>query len=119
MRSSHALSHCFSYPPADPSPVFSLLFYNLHAHPSNSTLLPFLSPRLNNGLRQAIFFVSSTLTGCYLFHITNNFGYMAVMKQAPPIGCLWVWAVIEMNLSLAVGSLSIVAGFTWLMGYSI
>ncbi|EFW99888.1 hypothetical protein CMQ_206 [Grosmannia clavigera kw1407] len=100
-------------------PVFSLLFYNLHAHPTGSTLLPFLSPRLNARLRTAIFFLSGLVTGCYLIHITNNYSYLAVMKHAPPIGCIWVWSVIEMDLIPAVASLAIVAGFMWLKGYSI
>jgi len=66
-----------------------------------------------------MFFVTSILAGCYLIHITNTSGYMAVMKQAPPIGCLWVWSVIELELPWAVISLMGAATFLWRMGYSI
>lgn len=109
-NSSHLTAHCS---------VFSLLFYNLHRHPSNPRLLPGLPGRLQQPLRQVIFFVASTLAGCYLIHITNQYGYMAVMQQAPPIGCLWVWSVIELDLPWAVASLAIAAGFMKLMGHGL
>jgi hypothetical protein len=44
---------------------------------------------------------------------------MAIMKQAPPIGCLWVWSVIELDLPWAVLSLAGAGGFLWQNGYSI
>lgn len=99
--------------------MFALLFYTLHAHASNPTLLPGLPARYQPILRQTIFFVTSICAGCYLIHITNTYGYLAVMKQAPPVGCLWIWAVIELNLPLAVLSLAAAAAFLWQGGYSI
>jgi len=44
---------------------------------------------------------------------------MAVMKQAPPLGCLWVWSVIELDLLWAVLSLAGAGLFLWIKGYSI
>ncbi|KAK0623823.1 hypothetical protein B0T14DRAFT_425565 [Immersiella caudata] len=99
--------------------VFALLFYPLHPHSSNPTILPGLPQRFQNGLRQAIFFATSAAAGCYLIHVTNEFGYMAVMKQAPPLGCLWVWSVIELELPWAVLSLAGAGYFLWSGGYSI
>ncbi|KIH87711.1 hypothetical protein SPBR_05284 [Sporothrix brasiliensis 5110] len=99
--------------------VFSLIFYNLHRHPSDPRLLPGLPTRFQDPLRQLLFFVTSSVTGCYLVHITNEYSYIAVLKQAPPIGCLWVWAVIELDLKWAVPSLAIAAGYMKLMGYTI
>jgi hypothetical protein len=61
----------------------------------------------------------SVLAGCYVIHITNTFGYMAVMKQAPPVGCLWVWSVIELELPWAVLSLAGTGTFLWQNGYTI
>lgn len=100
--------------------VFVPLFYGLHRHPSDPRLL-FLRSSLviQDRLRQALFFMTSTLAGCYLIHITNNYSYLAVMEQAPPIGCLWVWSVIEMDLAWAVSSLAIAGGFLKYMGYGI
>lgn len=99
--------------------VFGLIFYNLHRHPSDPRILPGLPTRFQDPLRQVLFFVTSTVTGCYLIHITNEYGYIAVLKQAPPIGCLWVWSVIELDLVWAVPSLAIAVGYLKLMGYKI
>ncbi|KAH6839405.1 hypothetical protein B0I37DRAFT_233615 [Chaetomium sp. MPI-CAGE-AT-0009] len=99
--------------------VFGLLIYALHPHAANPGLVPGLPPRYQSALRQAIFFTTSIFAGCYLIHITNAYGYMAVMKQAPPIGCLWVWSVIELDLPWAVVSLSGAGAFLWQKGYSI
>ncbi|KAL2271961.1 hypothetical protein VTJ83DRAFT_1332 [Remersonia thermophila] len=99
--------------------VFALLVYFLHPHPANPGLIPGLSSKHQTYARQALFFTTGTLAGCYLIHITNTYGYMAVMKQAPPIGCLWVWSIIELELPWAVLSLAGAAGFLWQRGYSI
>lgn len=56
--------------------------------------------------------------GCYLIHITNVYGYLAVMKNAPGIGCLWIWSVVELDLLWAVPSLGICIGFLKWKGYS-
>ncbi|KAI1497796.1 hypothetical protein F5X99DRAFT_355397 [Biscogniauxia marginata] len=99
--------------------VFFLLFYVLHPHPSSPILLPGLPLRFQSPLRQAIFFTASIASGCYLIHISNAYGYLAVMKQAPPLGCLWVWSIIELNLPLAVVSLACAGGFFYQGGYTI
>ena len=82
-------------------------------------LIPGLPLRYQSLLRQAIFFTTSVYAGCYLIHITNTAGYMAVMKQAPPLGCIWVWSVIELELPWAVLSLTGAGTFLWQKGYSI
>ncbi|KAK4239602.1 hypothetical protein C8A03DRAFT_14028 [Achaetomium macrosporum] len=99
--------------------VFGLLIYVLHPHAANPSLIPGLAPRYQSAIRQVIFFTMSILCGCYVIHITNTFGYMAVMKQAPPVGCLWVWSVIELELPWAVLSLAGAGTFLWQNGYSI
>ncbi|KAI1277560.1 hypothetical protein F5Y07DRAFT_78925 [Xylaria sp. FL0933] len=99
--------------------VFYAFFYVLHPHASSKVLLPGLPRRFQEPLRQAIFFVASTASGCYLIDISNNYGYLYIMKRSPPLGCLWVWAVVELNLPLALLSLSIAAGFFYQGGYSL
>ncbi|KAK3339989.1 hypothetical protein B0T25DRAFT_466798 [Lasiosphaeria hispida] len=99
--------------------VFGLLFYPLHPHKSNPTILPGLPARFQPVLRQTIFFAASVVAGCYLIYTTNTFGYMAVMKHAPPLGCLWVWSVIELDLPWAVLSLAVAGTFLWLRDYDI
>ncbi|KAG6035154.1 hypothetical protein E4U41_006242 [Claviceps citrina] len=70
-------------------------------------------------LRQAVFFVGSVGAGCSLVHVTNSGGYLATMKQAPPLGCLWLWAVVELDLVWACGSLLVVGGFLRVAGYQL
>jgi hypothetical protein len=101
------------------SAVFGLLVYFLHPHAANPGLVPGLPPRYQAALRQVIFFTTSSYSGCYLIHITNTSGYMAVMKQAPPLGCLWIWSAIELELPWAILSLTGAVAFLWQRGYSI
>jgi hypothetical protein len=70
-------------------------------------------------LRQGIFFATAVIAGCYLVYTTNRHGYLAVMKQAPPLGCLWVWSVIELDLLWALPSLAVTAVYMWQGGYGL
>ncbi|KAK6200585.1 hypothetical protein LQW54_009704 [Pestalotiopsis sp. IQ-011] len=99
--------------------VFLFLMFVLHPHPSAPRLIHGLPDHYQSPLRQAIFFVTSVSCGCYLVYISNTYSYLAVMKQAPPLGCLWVWSVIEMNLLPATLSLASAGGYLWYGGYSI
>lgn len=99
--------------------VFTALVYALHPHAAATTVVPGLPQRFQNYARQAIFLAMGTVAGCYLIHITNKYSYIAVLKQAPPLGCLWVWSIIELNLGLAVVSLALSGFFFWQGGYTI
>ena len=103
----------------DPFPVFLLLFWPLHPHDSSQILLPSLPVKHQHTLRQALFFVMSCVCGCYLIYISNEFSYLHIMKQAPPLGVLWLWSVIELDLPWAALSLAIAGGYLWKEGYSI
>lgn len=96
-----------------------MLVYTLHLHPSSPRIVPGLPDRIQPAVRQVVFFTMSICAGCYLIHITNSFGYLAVMKQAPPVGCLWVWSVIELELPWAVLGLALDGLFLWWRGYDI
>ncbi|KAK4090661.1 deacetylase-like protein [Purpureocillium lilacinum] len=99
--------------------VFLFLFYFLHPHASNPVIVPGLPLSYQRPLGQAIFFAMSVVSGCYLIYITNTYGYLATMKQAPPLGCLWLWAVMELDLVTAVASLAVAGAFLWQGGYDI
>ncbi|KAI1105635.1 hypothetical protein F4804DRAFT_331056 [Jackrogersella minutella] len=99
--------------------VFSFLIYVLHPHPSATKFVPGLPLKFQEPLRQSIFFVAGVCSGCYLIHISNKYGYLAVMKQSPPLGCIWVWSIIELNLPLGVLSLAVTGGFFYEGGYTI
>ncbi|OAR01682.1 hypothetical protein LLEC1_02193 [Akanthomyces lecanii] len=99
--------------------VFLLLFYALHPRKSDETLLPGLPARYQSPLRQAIFFSMSVVSGCYLIYVTNMKGYLATQQRAPPLGCLWIWAVMELDLPWATLSLVLASAFIYLKGYTV
>ncbi|KAJ9604287.1 hypothetical protein H2200_011121 [Cladophialophora chaetospira] len=70
-------------------------------------------------LRSLVYVVTANVAGCYLIQLTNDRGYYAVMKDAPSVGTLWVWAVLEMGL---LGALAGVVGpglYAWWFGYGV
>ncbi|EXJ78481.1 hypothetical protein A1O1_08881 [Capronia coronata CBS 617.96] len=70
-------------------------------------------------LRQLAYLVVANVAGCYLIQLTNDKGYYAVMKNAPSIGTIWVWTVLELGL---LGALAGVIGpglYAWKNGYGI
>ena len=81
-------------------------------------LVAILHPRSSHLLTQILFAFLSVAAGTWLVHASNEDPYMAVMKKAPPLGTLWVWAIVEMRWEWAVGCLSVVAGWGWWNGYS-
>lgn len=70
-------------------------------------------------LKQVVYCGISVVAGCYTIQITNVYDYLYVMKQAPPIGTLWIWSVIEMRLPYAAASVAVDLGYMWWMGYSV
>lgn len=99
--------------------VFAALVWALHPHPANTTFIPGVAPKYHYAIRQAVFFVTSLVAGCYLIHISNKYTYLAVMKQSPSIGCLWIWSVVEMDLSLSLLSLAGAYVYFWQGGYKL
>lgn len=82
-------------------------------------MVPGLPQQYQTVVRQIIFLAVSLIAGCYLIYITSEYSYLAVLKQAPPVGALWVWSVIELNLGLALLTLAGSGLFFWQGGYSI
>ncbi|KAF1981265.1 hypothetical protein K402DRAFT_398703 [Aulographum hederae CBS 113979] len=88
------------------APLLFVLIYSLHTETALKVPLA----------REAVFFATAVVGGCYMIHVVNEEGYYAVMRRAPPVGTLWVWSVIEMHVGTAVGSLGVVGGWVWWMG---
>ena len=61
----------------------------------------------------------SALAGPYLVHTTNTSSHLAIMKRCPTIACLWLWAVVELDLGPAVASVAVTGVFMYYMGYNI
>jgi hypothetical protein len=68
-------------------------------------------------IRQFLFLVGSTAAGCYLVHSGNQDGYYAVMKRVPPVGVLWIWSVVEMELWGCLINLIAVGTYMWYNGF--
>jgi hypothetical protein len=67
--------------------------------------------------RQVLFLAVGVGAGCYTIYVGNVYDYYAVMKQAPPLGTVWVWSVIEMRLGYALGCVGANLGFMYYKGY--
>lgn len=80
-------------------------------------LIAFLHPRASHPAMQVGFTVMAIAAGAYLVKISNEDPYMAVMKQAPELGTLWVWSVVESRWELALAGVLAVAGWGWVRGY--
>lgn len=105
-----------------PPSLTSVLYTSTVASPTPALILILVSilhPRSSLLLTQILFAFLSVAAGAWLVHASNEDAYMAVMKKAPPLGTLWVWAIVEMRWEWAVGCLGVVAGWGWCKGYSI
>lgn len=57
------------------------------------------------------------VAGCWLVRASNEDAYLEVMKKAPPLGVIWVWAVVELRWEVALAGLGVVGGYAWWCGY--
>ena len=80
-------------------------------------LLWILHPRASSPVIQTLFATLSIACGSWLVRATNDEPYMAVMRKAPALGTLWVWAVVESKWEVAAACLGIVGGWSWWNGY--
>ena len=78
-----------------------------------------LHPRSSHLVTQVLFAVISIVSGAWVVYATNDEPYLAIMKKAPALGTLWIWAIVEMKWEWAVACLSVVAGWGWWHGYTI
>ncbi|GFF47534.1 hypothetical protein IFM61606_02013 [Aspergillus udagawae] len=71
-------------------------------------------------LRTMAFLPVAVLLGTKLMTMTNEDPYYAVMKQAPAIGTLWVWSILEIPVgAAALGALGPLIWGVWWKGYGI
>ncbi|PWZ00485.1 hypothetical protein BCV70DRAFT_216671 [Testicularia cyperi] len=62
-------------------------------------------------LLQVILFSISVVCGCSLIYIVNKSPYDVVVQRVAPLGTLWIFAVVRLDLLPACVGLAIVAGF--------
>lgn len=123
----HQYAQELSFPPivkrtffvAFPTLFFIIHFFHGHLLFSSSQQFSPRVRRATHVFMQLIYVAIANLSGCYLIQLTNDKGYYAVMKNAPSIGTIWVWSVIELGL---IGALAGVAGpgiYAWYNGYGL
>jgi hypothetical protein len=82
-------------------------------------LVLLLHPRSSDLPVQVLFAAMSIVAGGWLVYATNEEPYMAVMRKAPALGTLWVWAIVELKWECAVACLGVVGSAAWWNGYTI
>lgn len=90
-------------------PILFLIVYLLHSE----TAKRFATAK------QVFCLATAVSSGCYMIFAGNTYDYFAVMKQAPPLGTLWIWSVIEMKLGYAVASIVVDLAFLFWNGYTV
>lgn len=99
-------------------PILTLLIHFMHGHLVSIKTSKQTSDAIG-GLKQIVFLLVANYAGCELVRITNTEGYMAVMKNAPSIGTVWVWSVIELGLLGAVAAVAGPAAYAYFKGFGI
>lgn len=99
-------------------PTLAFLIHLLHGNFLTLTLSDRTREVLQAG-QVLMFLTMANLAGCYLIHLTNDKGYMAVMKNAPSVGTVWVWAVLELGLVGAIAGVVGPGAYAWYHGYGI
>lgn len=88
--------------------------YAVVVYLAHTPLLPFARyPRI----RQILFFLAASLTGCSLVRMTHSAPYLQMVENAPAVGTLWVWCTLEMGIETALGMVMVVVGYAWWAGY--
>lgn len=121
-------------------PTLTLLIHLAHGHiitfrrgqgeSETVSLFPWHSEKLSfsflrkllfpPSLKTVVFLSGAVIFGNKLMGITNEDTYYAVMSQAPAIGTLWVWCILEIPVGAAfLGALGPLAYGVWFKGYGI
>lgn len=81
-------------------------------------MVSILHPRAGHPVLQIGFVAMAITCGTYLVKISNEDPYIAVMKQAPELGTLWVWSVVECRWESALVGMAAVGSWGRWKGYS-
>ncbi|CAE6449640.1 unnamed protein product [Rhizoctonia solani] len=70
-------------------------------------------------LAQLMLFLTAILAGPRMIWLVNKGSWLHVTRQAPPLGTIWVYTIIQLNLAPAVASLAIVFGLAKFMDWKL
>ncbi|KAF8609103.1 hypothetical protein BDV93DRAFT_517967 [Ceratobasidium sp. AG-I] len=87
-------------------PILAILIHYTNKHKSR----PFV---------QMLLFLAAIMSGPRLIWLVNNGSWLVVTRQAPPIGTIWIYTIVQLNLIPAVTSLGLVLGCAKLMNWKL
>ncbi|CAE6521923.1 unnamed protein product [Rhizoctonia solani] len=70
-------------------------------------------------IAQFMLFLTAILAGPRMIWLVNKGSWLRVTRQAPPLGTIWVYTIIQLNLVPAVASLVVVFGLAKFMGWKL
>ncbi|THH17942.1 hypothetical protein EW146_g2944 [Bondarzewia mesenterica] len=65
---------------------------------------------------QSLLFILAIVVGTRMIHQVNYGSWLKNMQQCPPLGTLWVYSIVQLDLGLAVLSLCAVGIWVWWTG---
>jgi len=63
--------------------------------------------------------ILSVVSGCRLIYVVNRTNWTIIMRQCPPLGTMWVYTIIQLDLVKAVAALVAVAAYVQWAGLKI
>ncbi|KAJ1311061.1 hypothetical protein OPQ81_009565 [Rhizoctonia solani] len=82
-------------------------------------LIHYTNKRKATPIAQLMLFLTAVLAGPRMIWLVNKGSWLRVTRQAPPLGTIWVYTIIQLNLVPAVASLVIVFGLAKFMGWKL
>ncbi|PWN21369.1 hypothetical protein BCV69DRAFT_282103 [Microstroma glucosiphilum] len=74
-----------------------------------TTIRPFASPRV----MQPLLFATAVACGCAFLWTFHEAPWEQVIRQTPPLGSLWIYCIVKLDLLPCVTSLGAVGAFLW------
>ncbi|KAG9125626.1 hypothetical protein FRC07_006840 [Ceratobasidium sp. 392] len=87
--------------------------------PIISILVHYTNKHKSKPVTQMMLFLAAILSGPRMIWLVNKGNWLAVSRQAPPLGTIWIYTIVQLNLVPAVASLAIVFGCAKLMNWKL
>ncbi|CAO1617567.1 unnamed protein product [Sympodiomycopsis kandeliae] len=72
-----------------------------------------ISPKIPQRALQILFFIASILLGSAFVWTFHQSPFMEVVRRTPPLGTLWIYCVVKLDLIPCVVSVATVGAFVW------
>ncbi|EUC65340.1 transmembrane protein, putative [Rhizoctonia solani AG-3 Rhs1AP] len=82
-------------------------------------LIHYTNKRKATPTAQLLLFLTAILAGPRMIWLVNKGSWLRVTRQAPPLGTIWIYTIIQLNLVPAVASLVVVFGLARFMDWKL